>query len=93
MNGCPLVLVDVVDGADVGVVECGGGLGLPPEPLEGDPIAEELLGQELQRNGSVEAGVLGLVDDTHASAAKLLEDPVVGDRLPDHGNPAPSLPH
>ncbi len=83
-EGLPLVLVDVVDRADVGVVEGGGGLGLAPEPLEGDPIAEELLGQELQGNGPVEAGVLGLVDDTHPSAAKLLEDPVVGDGLADH---------
>ena len=38
-----------------------------------------------QRHTSAEAGVLGLVDDAHAPAAELLEDPVVGDGLADHG--------
>ena len=59
-------------------------LGLASEPLQRDRIAKELLGQELQRDGSVEASVLGLVDDTHPSAAELLEDSVVGDGLADH---------
>ena len=40
--------------------------------------------QELQRDGSVEAGVLGRVDDTHAPAAELPDDAVVGDGLADH---------
>jgi hypothetical protein len=84
-EGLALVLVDVVDRADVGVVEGGAGLGLALEPLQGDGVAEELLGQELQRDGPVEAGVLGLVDDTHAAAANLLEDAVVRDGLADHG--------
>jgi hypothetical protein len=45
---------------------------------------EEPLGEELERHLSAEAGVLRLVDDAHAPAAELLEDPVVGDRLADH---------
>ena len=47
-EGLPLVLVDIVDGADVRMVEGGRGLGLTPETLECDPVAEVLLGQELQ---------------------------------------------
>jgi hypothetical protein len=39
----------------------------------------------LERNGSAEARVLGLVYDTHAAAAEPADDPVVGDRLADHG--------
>ena len=89
-EGLTLVLVDVVDGADMGVVEGGAGPGLAPEPLQGHRVAEEFLRQELQRDGAVQAGVLGLVDDTHASAADLLQDAVVGDGLTDHVvQPAP----
>jgi len=32
----------------------------------------------------VQAGVLGLVHDTHAAAAQLLDDPVMRDRLTEH---------
>jgi hypothetical protein len=86
-EGLALVLVDVVDGADVRVIQGGRGPGFTPEPFEGDLVAKELLGQELQCDGSVETGVLGLVDDTHASATELLEDAVVGDGLADHRSP------
>ena len=79
------MLVDVVDRADVGVVERGGGLRLAPEALERDRVVEVLRGQELQRDQPVEARVLRLVHDSHAAAAELLEDAVVGDRLADHG--------
>ena len=84
MKGLPVVLVDVVDRADVGVLERGGRAGLALEPLERLRVARQLLGQELQRDAAAELQVLGLVDDAHAAAAELREDPVVGDRLADH---------
>ena len=40
--------------------------------------------EELRRNGSFEAGVLGFVDNAHPPAAKVFEDLVVGNRLADH---------
>ena len=91
-EGLALVLVDVVDRTDVGVVEGGAGLGLAPEPLQGDLVAEELLRQELQRDESVEAGVLGPVDDAHAPGAQLFDDAVVGDGLADHVPASPCEP-
>ena len=78
------MLVDVVDRADVRVVERRGRLGLASEPLQGDLITEELLGQELERHAASQPRVLGLVDDTHPSAAELVDDPIVGDGLTDH---------
>jgi len=38
----------------------------------------EVRRKELQCNGPLEAGILGLIHDTHAAFAELLEDLVVG---------------
>ena len=85
-EGLALVLVDVVDGADVGVVEGGGGTRLALEAFPGLVTREQPLGEELESHLSPQARVLGLVDDAHAPAAQLLEDAVVGDGLADHGD-------
>ena len=84
-----LVLVDRVDGADPGVVERRGRARLALEALEGGRVGGELGGQELERDVPAELRVLGLVDDAHAAAAELRDDPVVGDGLADH-RPSPS---
>ncbi len=78
------MLADVVNGADVGVVEGGGSPGLAPEPFQGLVGLEPPLGQELQRDLAVQVCVLGLVDDGHAAAAQLLAHAVVRDGLADH---------
>ena len=46
-------------------------------------VAREIEGGELQCDGAVEFEVLGVVDQTHASAAELLEDlaPLFGSAL------------
>ena len=82
-EGLALVLVDVVDRADVGMVQGGGGAGLAPEPLQPLGIPGILLGQELEGDAAAEAGVLGLVDDPHAAAAERLQREVVGEGLAD----------
>jgi hypothetical protein len=79
------VLVDVVDGADAGVIELGGRLRLALEPLQGVRVLGQLLRQELERYLAPEARVFRLVDDTHAAAPELGIDAVVRDRLADHG--------
>ena len=79
-----LVLVNVVDRADVGVIEGRGGTGLTLEALQGLMVLGHFFRQELERNEALKLGVLGLVDDTHASAPELLQDAVVGDRCAGH---------
>ena len=69
-----LVLADVVDRADVGVLERGGRAGLALQPLERLRVPAQLLRQELQRHAAAELQVLRLVDDAHAAAAELRED-------------------
>ena len=82
------MLLDSVNSADVGVIESGSCLRFPLESFQVLAVLREFFRQELQRDGALELGVLGLVDHTHAAAAQLLQNAIVGNRLPDHG-PAP----
>src|SRR5262249_62397073 len=81
----PLVFPNVINGADVGVVECRSSPSLTLEALQGLFVSGEFLRQELQGNLAAEPGVFGLVHDTHATATQLLQDAVVRDDLADHG--------
>jgi len=58
------------------------------EALEGLWIAVGAFGEEFQCDAASKLGVFSLVDDTHAAAAKLAEDAVVGDGLVEHGRGA-----
>ena len=77
-------LLDVVNRADVGVIERGRGAGFGNEAPPGVLVPHQLRRQELQRDEPAEPQVLGLVDDAHAARANLGEDAIVGDRLADH---------
>src|SRR5439155_11475249 len=59
------------------------------EPFEGLMVLGKVFGQELEGYEAAELGVLGLVHDAHASAAQLLENAVVGDRLARHKGERP----
>ena len=52
----------------------------------------EVMGKELERDIAVQLGVMGPVNHTHASFTKLLEDPIMRNRLPYHATPPPTLP-
>jgi hypothetical protein len=71
------VLADIVDGADVGMIQRGRGLRLAFEALAGGRVVEVGLREELQSHVAVKTGVLGFVDDAHAAAPEFLEDAVV----------------
>jgi hypothetical protein len=84
-EGPAFVFADVVDRADVGVIQCGRGLRLALKTTEGLGITGYLVGQELEGDEPVEPGVFGLVNHTHTAAAQLLDDAVMRDGLADHG--------
>ncbi len=76
-KGLPFILTDVVDRADVGMIECGGSLGFAAKTFQGLAVLRYAFRQEFQSNKAVEARVLGLVDHSHASAAEFFEDTIV----------------
>ena len=80
-EGAAVVLADVVDGADVGMIQGGGCLGLAAEALQSLMILGEVVGEKFESDEAAEAGVLGFVDDAHSAAAKLLDDSVMRDGL------------
>jgi len=63
-------LVDLADGADVGVVECRRRLRLLQEPLLRRFVAGQVRREELDRHLALQARVVGRVDDPHATVAE-----------------------
>jgi hypothetical protein len=80
-EGAPVVLANVMDRADVGMVESGRSLGFATETLERLMVLGQVIGEELQSDEATETGVFGFVDDTHAAAAELLHDSIMRDCL------------
>ena len=76
-----VLLADVMNGADVRMVQRGRGTRLLLEPAEGVRIPRDGLGQELERDEPVQADVFGLVHHAHSAATHLFDDAVVGNRL------------
>jgi len=88
-EGAAAVLVDVVNGADAGVVEGGGGPRFALEALQGLGVPRERLGQQLERDLAPELQVAGAEDLAHASRPEGGEDLVVPEassRLEGHGS-------
>ena len=83
-EGLAVLLPDVIDGANVRVAESGRGLRLTLKTGQRLWVSGNFLRQELECNETVQAGVLGLVDDTHPAAPQLLNDAVMRDGLADH---------
>ena len=79
-----ILLANVVNGTDVGMIQGGRGLCLATEAAEGLRIARDFVRQELQGDKTVQARVLGLVHHAHAAATEFLKDAVVRDGLVDH---------
>jgi hypothetical protein len=83
-EGLVAVFPDVINGADVGMIQGGRSLGLAPEASESRGVTRDVFRKKLQGYKTVEARVLGLVDHTHPATAELLNHPVVRDVLADH---------
>ena len=82
----PIGLIDLVDRANVGVVQRRRGTGFAKETGLGVFRAECLSGKELERNKPLQAQILGFIDNTHPALAEFFEDLVMRDGLPDHSS-------
>src|SRR6185436_1153056 len=83
---------DVVDRADVRMVQRRGDSRFAPEAFERLGVRGQLGRQELERDLTAEPDVFGAVDDAHAAAADAFENPIMTDSGADHCNCAAMLP-
>ena len=76
--------LDVVNRADVDVIDRRGRARLLKEASLRVGVAHELRREELERHEAAKPEVLGLVDHTHPASADLGDDAIVRDGLADH---------
>ena len=88
----PILLTDVKDHANIGMIQRGGSLRFALKAAEGLCISSYFFRQEFESDKTVETNVLSLVDDTHPAAAEFLNDAVVRDGLADHGGTGLRVP-
>jgi hypothetical protein len=77
------LFADVVDGADIRMIESGTSLCFSPKALQCLLVARRFFGKELEGHEPVKPCVFRLVDHAHAATAKSFEDAVVRDGLPE----------
>ena len=72
----PVGFAGVMDGDDVGMLECGSEARFDEEALAKPAILRKAWREQLERDGSLERDVIGAVDDAHATAPEQLLDAV-----------------
>src|ERR1700674_149890 len=80
-------LPNLMDRADIGMVEGGSGEGFAAETLQCLGLLRDIVGEKLKGDKSAKGDVFGLVNHAHAAAAEFLDDAVVRDSTPDHARP------
>jgi len=83
-EGLVAMFTDLVDRADIGMVECRRSTRLPAKAFQCLWVFREFIGQKFQSDEATKLGVLSLVNDTHPTAAELLNNAIVRDDLVDH---------
>src|ERR1700730_40471 len=78
------LLANVVNRADVGMVESRRGLRFTLKTGKSLGVFGDFIWQELQCHETMQSGVLSLIDHTHPAAPELLHDAVVRNGLADH---------
>jgi hypothetical protein len=78
-----VLFADVVDSADVRVIEGGCFLSLAAESFQSGGVVKHFGREEFQTHSPMEARVLGFVNDTHPAAPEFFEDAVMRNGLPD----------
>src|SRR5215472_5956504 len=81
----PMLIVNLVNRADVWVIEGRGSPGLTLEAAQGLRVLCHLVGEGLEDNETIQFDILSLVDDAHPTTAELLDDAVVRNSFYNHG--------
>ena len=80
----PVLLANVVNRTDIGVIQCGGGMGFALKTGECLRVTGNVLRQELEGDEPMQPRVLSLVNHTHAATPQPLQDAVMRDGLANH---------
>src|SRR5215469_793036 len=83
-EGTSLMFPDVVNCANIWVIQCRGGLRFAAESLQSLCVSCQFFGQEFEGHKAIQPGVLRFINDTHASAPQPLNDAIMRDYLVDH---------
>ncbi len=75
------VLADVVNSADVGMIQRGSGLRFALESRQCLRVFGNFVGQKFQGNKALEACVFGFVDHAHSAAPQFFQDAIVRNSL------------
>ena len=75
-----VLLADVVNGANIRMIQRGCGLRFALETGKSLRVASNFLRQEFERDEAMKPGVFRFVNDAHPAAAQFFDDAVVGNR-------------
>ena len=82
--GVTVGFADIVNRADVGMIERGGSAGFAAEAFERLRVFSEIVGKKFQGDVAAEVCVFGFVNDAHSAAAEPFDDAVVREGLANH---------
>src|SRR5712692_4247988 len=83
-EGLAVAFANVVNGADVRMIQRGSRAGFALQTLERARIAGQFRRQEFEGYVTAEPGIFGLVDNTHPTFSQLLNHTVMGNGISDH---------
>jgi hypothetical protein len=78
------MFADIVNNADMRVIDARRAACFSPEPLKGGWIGRQMLRQKLQGNFPAQANIFRAVDNPHASAAKMLNNSIMRNSTAEH---------
>src|SRR5262249_25124820 len=80
-EGLARLLADVINRADIRVIQGRSRFGFAPESLKRLAVIGEIFGQKPEGDEASEAGVFGFVNHSHTTSTELFDDLVVRDGL------------
>jgi len=83
-EGLTVLFIDLVNSADVGMVQSRGGFGLTLKASESLRIFGDVVRKKFKGHKAAEFKVFGFVYHAHATAAQFVYNAIVGDGLTDH---------
>src|ERR1700688_4201627 len=83
----PVIVVNVVNRADAGMIQLGSGARLANEAVERLAVVDHLRRNKFERHMTGQTRVFRLVHHAHATTTELAHNVIVGYRLADHSGP------